>query len=72
MAEFIYQVFHRDILTVTGLVLLQYSTFYIKNNTIIKCYGLYKQDNTGIKKGLILGKNQYIRGGTDGTNKTIK
>ena len=36
-----------------------------------KYYGLYKQNNTGTKRGLVLGQNQYTRGGTDKTSKTI-
>ena len=36
-----------------------------------KCYGLYKQDSTGTKRGLVLGQNQYIECGTNRTNKAI-
>ena len=34
-------------------------------------YGLYKQDSTGIKRGLVLDQDQYARGRTNKTSETI-
>ena len=34
------------------------------------CYGPYKQVSTSTKEGLVLGQNQCVRGGTNGTSGT--
>ena len=44
--------------------------FYI-TKTEFCCYRPYKQDSTSTKKGLVLGQNQYTKGGTDETSGTI-
>ena len=36
-----------------------------------KCYGPYKQGSTSTKERLVLGQNQYARGRTNRTSKTI-